>query len=144
MAVPVVFWGFLLGVPVVTHEQTVVSGLANKFIALLSEKVLVSWPESLPHFPAGKVIFTGNPIRREVLRSSSRPAAGRLPMVYITGGSLGAHAINVAVSEVLLQLVSKYKLIHQTGSSTRDRYDDFERLKTKAKTLAKGDRYEVF
>ena len=51
LAVPVVFVGWLLGIPSITHEQTVVAGWANKFISLFAKKVAITWPESASHFP---------------------------------------------------------------------------------------------
>ncbi len=60
LAVPVVVSGFFLGIPSVTHEQTVVAGYANKVIGWFAKKVLISWKASAKYFPAGKTVFTGS------------------------------------------------------------------------------------
>lgn len=110
VAVPAVFWAWLFGIPVVTHEQTLISGRANKLISLLADKILVSWSESLKYFPPDKVILTGNPIRQEVL--DQKPATrSQRPVVYITGGSQGAKAIDLVVAKILPKLSRKYQII---------------------------------
>lgn len=125
VAVPVVFWAWLLGTPVATHEQTVISGRANNLLTWLADKILVSWPEVVEFFPADKTVLTGNPIRQEIFKS--RPVSHKLPVIYVTGGNLGAHVINVAVAEILPKLLLHYEVIHQTGDSRK--YQDFDRLK---------------
>ncbi|MCL4389911.1 MAG: UDP-N-acetylglucosamine--N-acetylmuramyl-(pentapeptide) pyrophosphoryl-undecaprenol N-acetylglucosamine transferase [Patescibacteria group bacterium] len=125
VAVPVVFWAWVFRLKIFTHEQTTVYGRSNKFISLLADKILVSWPESLQHFPANRVILTGNPLREEILRQ--RPTANdQRPTIYVTGGSQGAHVINIAIEKILPELVKKYQVIYQTGDAGR--YHDYERL----------------
>lgn len=125
LAVPVVLIGWLMGIPSLTHEQTVTCGLANRLISHFAKKVLVSWPQSVKHFPAKKVILTGLPLRQEILaverlsRSGRENSPGvaphRKPTIYITGGKQGAQVINQAVKEALPKLLTKYHVIHQCG-----------------------------
>lgn len=110
VAVPVAFWAWFLGIPVVTHEQTLAPGRANRLLFVFAKKILVSWPGSIAHFPRGKVILTGNPLRREILDQRPVPS-NQLPVIYITGGSQGSQAIDAAVLEVLPQLQGKYQII---------------------------------
>lgn len=146
VALPVVISGFVLGVPVVTHEQTAVSGLANKIIAFFAEKILVSWPASLARFPEEKVVLTGNPVRKGILAASKIRLKDKehRPVIYITGGNLGSHAINEAVARVLPDLLEKYEVIHQTGAS--EKFRDFEKLSETVRGLpdALRRRYRVF
>lgn len=141
VAVPVVVGAWLLGIPILTHEQTTVSGLANKIIALLASKVLVSWESSLNYFPKGKAVLTGNPLREEVLdkvkslKSLVISQKKTTKMIYITGGNQGAHVINEAVGKVLPQLVSKYQIIHQTGDSQI--FKDYQKLEKIREKLPK-------
>lgn len=127
IALPVVICAWLLDIPVITHEQTVVSGLSNEIISLLAKKILVSWESSLSHFPAGKAILTGNPLRQEILTQKVKKRT-ELKNILITGGNQGSHAINLTIEQVLDDLRKKFRLIHQTGSS---QYQDFERLEKK-------------
>ncbi len=131
VALPVVVAAYFFGVPVITHEQTLAPGLANKIIFRLSRKVLISWPVSGKHFPESKVVLTGNPLREKVkeLAQNYRPpdgSDGRTPQIYITGGNQGAHVINLAVEEILGKLLEKYRIVHQTGDSCL--FKDFDRL----------------
>lgn len=134
IAVPVVVSGWLLQIPVITHEQTITSGLANKIIALFAQKILVSWPASVLKFPKEKVVLTGNPIRNEILektknmqsmRSSQAAGLKKQKVLYVTGGNQGSHAINATIEEILPDLLKKYKIIHQTGDSG---FNDYNRL----------------
>lgn len=141
VAVPVVVAGWLFRVPIITHEQTATSGLANKIISFFAKKICASWPDSAGHFPKDKVVLTGNPVRKEIFEinqnSQLTPLAGghnsQLPAIYITGGSLGSHVINEAVGEILPQLLEKYVIIHQCGDSQKFR--DFDRFKTQNSKL---------
>lgn len=117
LAVPVVICGWFLGIPSITHEQTVVYGLANRVIGCFAKKVMVSWPSSLKHFPLKKAVFTGLPLRPEIF-TPYQTVQGKLPTIYITGGKQGSRVINQAVEQTLAELLKNYNIIHQTGSST--------------------------
>ena len=130
LAVPVVLVGWLMGIPCLTHEQTVVYGLANRLIAYFAKKVLVAWPQSLKHFPAQKVVLTGLPLRQEILAVKAQPH--RQYTIYITGGKQGAHLINQAVRQALPSLLAKYRVIHQCGWFD---WPEFRQLKKKNYTV---------
>ncbi|MBM3208678.1 UDP-N-acetylglucosamine--N-acetylmuramyl-(pentapeptide) pyrophosphoryl-undecaprenol N-acetylglucosamine transferase [Candidatus Shapirobacteria bacterium] len=144
VSVPVVLAGWLLRIPILTHEQTRVFGLASKINSFLSKKVLVSYSESIKFFSKKKVILTGNPLREEIFNyqlSRQRPASQRdergspgaatisnqlsrekLPLIYITGGNQGGQVINRAVEEILPQLLIKYRLVHQVGGLDYEKF----------------------
>ncbi len=128
LAVPTVLAGWLLGIPAVTHEQTVVSGWANKLISLFAKKVALAWPQSAAFYPKSKVVVTGLPIRPEIKKS---PEIKNL--VYITGGKQGARVINEVVFRTLPQLFKEFKIIHQTG------YRDYDQA-----VKIKDPRYQPF
>ncbi|USG67560.1 undecaprenyldiphospho-muramoylpentapeptide beta-N-acetylglucosaminyltransferase [Brevibacillus ruminantium] len=99
---PVVYAAAKLGIPTVIHEQNVVPGLTNKFLARYVDRVAVSFEESLSFFPAAKTVLTGNPRATEVMHGEA--SAGRdflgvdadKRIVLIFGGSRGARPINEA------------------------------------------------
>lgn len=122
LAVPVVFAGWLLGIPAVTHEQTVVAGWANKFISVFAKKIALAWPDSAPNFPSGKTQVTGLPLRPEIA-SVSRQQSSRSPLVFVMGGKQGSHVINQAIFSCLSLLPKSYQVIHQVGSNSV--YQDF-------------------
>jgi UDP-N-acetylglucosamine--N-acetylmuramyl-(pentapeptide) pyrophosphoryl-undecaprenol N-acetylglucosamine transferase len=132
VAAPVVLAAWVLGIPVITHEQTLKGGLSNRFISLFAKKIALAWEHSREFFPKEKVIVVGNPIRKELL-SLEKKRVSR-PVVYITGGNQGAHSINDMVSDILPELLKNYEVIHQTGGS--EVYKDYESLSAQAGQLS--------
>lgn len=122
LAVPTVICGWLLGIPAITHEQTVVSGLANKLIVFFVKKIALTWPSSLQYYPKNKTVLIGLPLRSEIVNLKQQVKPG---LIYITGGKQGSHIINEVVFQALPELTKKYDIIHQTGSSSL--YHDFEK-----------------
>ena len=126
LAVPLAIISRLLGKKIVTHEQTKSSGLANEFIALLADRVALSYQESLEKFPTAKSEITGNPIRQKILRTYKRPPnwlpEKTKPILYITGGSQGSQVINNTVAQILPEITEKFTVIHQCGRSPNQRY----------------------
>jgi UDP-N-acetylglucosamine--N-acetylmuramyl-(pentapeptide) pyrophosphoryl-undecaprenol N-acetylglucosamine transferase len=126
LAVPFALSAKLLGRKVVTHEQTKTSGLANELIALLADKVAISFEESRQLFPKHKTVVTGNPVRASILRTyTARPSwipESKKPILYITGGSQGSQIINQSVGQILDELTEKFLVIHQCGQSEHQRY----------------------
>ena len=117
VALPVALSGKLLGIPIVTHEQSVHGGLANTLIAHFATVLAVSWVESGEHFKK-EVVITGNPLRDAIvkgIRKSLEIQTGDRPLLYITGGNQGAHAINSVTGIVLRRLLKRFIIIHQCG-----------------------------
>lgn len=135
VTVPVVIVAWLLHIPVVVHEQTMEAGAANKIASYFAKKVCVSWQSSVKFFPKKKTVLTGNPIRKfstlnpdQIGVNSQLSIPNGLPIVYITGGSLGSHAINVLVEGCIEKLLEKCVVIHQTGGS--EEFNDYDRLQS--------------
>lgn len=140
VAVPVVIMGWLFSIPIIIHEQTLVSGLANKISSYFADKIALSFSQN--HSSSNKkVIVTGNPVRREILNLHSANLqnmhSGR-PLILIAGGSQGSHNINLAVEEIILKLARVVSVIHQTGDS---KYGDFERLKQQENQYYKVEKF---
>lgn len=118
---PVVLAGKNLGIPVVIHEQNSVPGLANRKLGKIADKVCLSLPGSGAEFPAEKILYTGNPVRSNILRLAEEapPRKSEKRTLLILGGSQGAQAINAVVSEALCSMTDDelrhIRVIHQTG-----------------------------
>ncbi len=140
LAPPVVIAGWFLGIPSVTHEQTVEGGWANRLVAKIAKKVFLTWERSLQYFPREKCIVVGNPIRKAIFAKSqisnlkSQIHNSNLKTIYVTGGKQGSHAINEAVKGALPELLEKYNVIHQCGRSTV--FDDYEALSAQRLALS--------
>lgn len=138
LAVPVVFAGWLLKIPSLTHEQTTAAGWANKFLACFAEKILISYEKSLNFFPKCKTVFTGLPLREEIFTpiTDNYQVNHDLPTVYVTAGKTGSHKINLAVLEKLRDFLRIGNLIHQCGSHSR--FNDVRSLGEGYKKIEKG------
>jgi UDP-N-acetylglucosamine--N-acetylmuramyl-(pentapeptide) pyrophosphoryl-undecaprenol N-acetylglucosamine transferase len=128
LAAPVVFAGWFLRIPSVTHEQTTVAGYANRFIAKFAKKVLVAWPDSAQYFPRNKVVVTGLPIRKEIFeaRSNLFDLTWEIPTIYITAGKTGSVKINQEVGKNLKELLHLANVIHQCGDHSG--FNNYESL----------------
>jgi len=92
-------------------------------------EIFTSFPKT-EYFPPGKLIFTGNPVRKELLIlptdkeiTETLKIKTNKPVLFIIGGSQGSERINDLVLEIIPQLLSKFEVIHQCGSN------NFEDLK---------------
>ncbi len=126
-AVPVVIAGWVLGIPSITHEQTLIPGLANKIISRYVKKIALSFEDTKKYYPQAEVVVTGNPIRSEVSHPQGQFYMEKkgLPVLYITGGNQGAHPINELIFSVLPELLQIAHVIHQTGNATF--FHDYEK-----------------
>ena len=144
LAIPVAIVGWLLRIPVFTHEQTICPGLANRIIAFFSKKIFYSFPESKHFFPPRKSILSGNPVRNTVFKIIDKPidVDRTKPVIYITGGSLGSHGINEHIRTILPTLLQNYVVIHQTGDIKE--YNDYEHLLRYRRTFPEEIRKRFF
>jgi UDP-N-acetylglucosamine--N-acetylmuramyl-(pentapeptide) pyrophosphoryl-undecaprenol N-acetylglucosamine transferase len=118
VAVPIVICAWILRIPVIAHEQTLIPGLANKVISRFAQTVALSFEETKKFYPHAHTVVTGNPLRAEVFQKNHQFVIDKtLPVIYVTGGNQGAHALNSLVFESLSSLLSEFFVIHQTGNS---------------------------
>ncbi len=117
---PMVLAAFLLRVPRAVQEQNALPGLTNKVLGRIAQAVFISFNEARAFFAPTKVHLLGNPIRRAFLDNylhEKRPDE-RLSL-FITGGSQGAHGLNLRVAEAIESLApalgAKLRVVHQTG-----------------------------
>lgn len=127
LALPIVFWAAVFNISVYTHEQTIHPGLANRMIGFFAKKIFVAFAESSHFFNPQKLMIVGNPVRETIFQVIKKPfdIEKKKPVLYVTGGSLGSHSINVHIHQLLPQLLKKYIVIHQLGDTKE--YQDYER-----------------
>ena len=121
-----------MGIPVVIHEQNARAGMANRlgarwadFIGTVYERTgLVAGPNAviervgLPLRPAIAQVAADMEADRAAARAKGAEALGvdpDRPIVLVTGGSLGAQSLNVAVANAARELLSVAQVIHLTG-----------------------------
>lgn len=128
LALPIAIVAYCLKRPVYIHEQTMIPGLTNRIIALFAQKIFIAFAETKKYFKGKKLIVSGNPIRQSIFHVIRQPFEiyKTKPVIYITGGSLGSHSINLTIEKILAQLLDRYIIIHQAGNTQK--HQDFERL----------------
>lgn len=118
---PAVTAAWLRDIPILLHETDSVPGLANRKLSKRATLIATSYPIVAEELPKEKTVFTGNPIRRELLQGSKEAALQRLglstdkPIVLVLGGSQGALAINKVIFDLLPELLPHFQVIHQVG-----------------------------
>jgi len=136
---PVLFAAKLLKIPVIIHESDSKPGRVNAWAAKFARRIAVSYPTAAQYFPADKVAFTGNPIRKEVSEPLTVGAyeylklKPEIPTIFVIGGSLGSKTINDNIIDALPTLVEKYQIIHQTGKA------NFTEVSTTATVVLSGN-----
>ncbi|MCR5651116.1 MAG: undecaprenyldiphospho-muramoylpentapeptide beta-N-acetylglucosaminyltransferase, partial [Lachnospiraceae bacterium] len=132
VAVPVVKAAKKLGIPVVIHESDFTPGLANRLSYSSASKICCSFRKTLDMLPKDKGVFTGTPIRKELLSGNRDRAlcftdleSGKNPFLMIIGGSLGAASVNEAVWAALPELLERFQVVHLCGKGKAD--PDFDR-----------------
>lgn len=108
---------WLHGKPLVIHEQNRVPGTTNRLLKGLAKRVLEAFPDSFNKNT--KAIFTGNPVRKELLDGSVNKQK-KNANILVVGGSLGASILNEVVPDALQSLQDQLSLnvIHQAGKTT--------------------------
>ena len=125
VSVPVVYGAWLHRVPVIVHESDMTSGLANRLSAPLSCAVCTTFPEAAKAAGA-KGVCTGTPMRRDLFMGRREEGlricgfSGKRPVLMMTGGSLGAQAVNAALREALPQLTRVFDVAHLCGKGNLD------------------------
>lgn len=112
-------------VPTLIQEQNSYPGATNRMLAKRVDRICVAYAGMEKYFPKEKVLLTGNPVRQDVVRLTGKRPRGMEqfgleegpPILFITGGSLGARGINRGV-EAALPLLKEagIQVIWQTGS----------------------------
>lgn len=114
-----------MGIPTLLQEQNSYAGVTNKLLAKKARKICVAYDGMSRFFPADKILFTGNPVRQNLLdKKVSKVDAvrsfGLVPgkqTILIIGGSLGARTLNESIlgNLPLLKQQSRIQYIWQTG-----------------------------
>lgn len=122
-------------IPALIQEQNSYAGITNKLLAKSVQKICVAYDDMGRYFPENKIVKTGNPVRSDVLEIEGKrndafakyELSPNSKVVLVIGGSLGAKAINILISEQL-PLFKKLgvQVLWQTGKLYYERYKDLE------------------
>lgn len=97
------------GIPLVLQEQNSYAGVTNRLLAKRARKICVAYEGMERFFDPSRIVFTGNPVRKDLEGSGAKRQDGyefygldpHKKTVLITGGSLGAGSLNKMMSENL-------------------------------------------
>ena len=115
------------------HEQNAVPGKLNRVMARVTDKALVTFPETLKCF-RGKGELVGYPLRRRITTIPRDEALKKIDLaipdnrrvVFVFGGSQGSRVINQALVDAL-QYLAEYRdrlyIIHGVGLYKSPEYD---------------------
>jgi UDP-N-acetylglucosamine--N-acetylmuramyl-(pentapeptide) pyrophosphoryl-undecaprenol N-acetylglucosamine transferase len=122
---PVGVSALLLGIPLVIVEPNSFAGLANRVLGRLADKVILCFPGTgaQDFFPAAKTIMLGPLVRKGIECGDREKALQKFELesnrftVFVMGGSGGAHAINMVMTQAAgyLKNMQNLQVIHQTG-----------------------------
>jgi len=125
-----------LGIPTVLQEANSYPGVTNRLLGKDASKVCLAYEGMGKYFDAEKIVVTGNPIRSLIAASkvTREEAAEEFNLqvdkktVFITGGSLGAKAINLAIAKKVSQLlqIEDVQIIWQTGKLYLAQYEFYK------------------
>ncbi len=124
-------------IPFVTHDSDALPGLANRMVSRWARWHATGMPADFYSYPKDSIKYTGVLVgesyqkvnehaQRQYKRDLQLPEAA--PLLLITGGSLGAQALNQAVRSIVRKLLDDYPklhVVHQVGKGKTGIYDGF-------------------
>lgn len=121
---PALMWSALMGLPSLIQEQNSLPGITTRILSHRVDEVHLSFTRSRRYFSRRDHLrLSGNPLRGSmglIERSRACRAFSLDPdhhTVLITGGSQGAHSINLAVADGFDRLADdQVQILWQTGS----------------------------
>jgi len=124
------------GISTMVQEQNSYAGVTNKLLGKKVDKICVAYHGMEKFFPADKIRFTGNPVRREIFENEITTSGAKESLgldidkktVLIFGGSLGARALNESIESgaELLRQRPEINIIWQVGKLY---YEDYKNSK---------------
>jgi UDP-N-acetylglucosamine--N-acetylmuramyl-(pentapeptide) pyrophosphoryl-undecaprenol N-acetylglucosamine transferase len=123
-----------LHIPTVIQEQNSYPGITNKLLSKKANAICVAYENLERFFPAEKIVFTGNPVRDDLLTVASKREEGlsyfkldsSKKTLLILGGSLGARRVNQLIAKELdFILNSGIQVFWQCGKLYFEEYQHF-------------------
>lgn len=147
------------GIPTLVQEQNSYAGKSNKILGKKAKAICVGYDNMERFFPKNKIIFTGNPVRKNIAHSTVSREEGlswlgldtAKKTILIVGGSLGAKSINETIDARLEEILEEgVQVVWQTGkpyyeqaksrtASFKDRVKVFDFIKEMDKAYAAAD-----
>jgi UDP-N-acetylglucosamine--N-acetylmuramyl-(pentapeptide) pyrophosphoryl-undecaprenol N-acetylglucosamine transferase len=127
------------GIPTLIQEQNSYAGVTNKLLAKKAARVCVAYDHMEQFFPPEKIVFTGNPVRSDILNLEGKREEGikyygldpEKKTIVVIGGSLGARTLNNAMRDnvELFEKAEAIQVIWQCGKFYEYEYTAMETAK---------------
>ena len=123
-----------LNIPTVIQEQNSYPGITNKLLSKKANAICVAYENLERFFPKNKIVFTGNPVRQDLLEiNSKRDEAlsyfnldANKKTLLIIGGSLGSRRINQLIAKELdFFIANDIQVFWQCGNFYMTEYKHF-------------------
>lgn len=113
----------MLGIPSLVQEQNSFAGKTNKLLGAKAQTICVAYDGMERFFPANKIVFTGNPTRKEMVNIKGKESEGyafyhldpNKKTLLIIGGSLGARTLNESMAKDLAKIPADTQVLWQCG-----------------------------
>jgi len=126
-----------MNIPTVIQEQNSYPGITNKMLSKKANAICVAYENLERFFPKEKIVFTGNPVRQDLLDVENKRSEGILyfkldankKTLLVLGGSLGARRINQLIEKELdFLLANGIQIFWQCGKLY---YEDYKKYNDK-------------
>ena len=127
-----------LNIPSVIQEQNSYPGITNKLLSKKANAICVAYENLERFFPKHKIVFTGNPVRQDLLNIETKRQEGisyfnlddDKKTLLILGGSLGARRVNQLIEKELdFLLANGIQVFWQCGKLYYEEYQHFNEKK---------------
>jgi len=111
-------------IPVLIQEQNSFPGKTNKKLSKYAHRICVAYPDMEQFFPKEKLVYTGNPIRKNIEQNKFTREQGiqhfnldpNKKTILVVGGSQGALAVNKGIKNGIEKFEqNNIQVIWQTG-----------------------------
>lgn len=122
----------------VTHDSDALPGLANRVVARWAKYHATAMPAEYYNYPAGSVKHVGvlvshdyQPVTPELQTQykTDLQVSPSSKVLLVTGGSLGARRINLALVRLAPKLLERFhdlEIFHQVGKGNAQTYGDYQ------------------
>lgn len=126
-----------MNIPTVIQEQNSYPGITNKMLSKKANAICVAYENLERFFPKDKIVFTGNPVRQDLLDVENKRSKGisyfkldaNKKTLLVLGGSLGARRINQLIEKELdFLLANGIQIYWQCGKLY---YEDYKKYNDK-------------
>lgn len=123
-----------MDIPTVIQEQNSYPGITNKLLSKKANAICVAYENLERFFPKEKIVFTGNPVRQDLLDVETKTEEGKAyfkldankKTLLVLGGSLGARRVNQLIAKELdFLLESGVQVFWQCGKLYYEEYQHF-------------------